>query len=61
MTPEEYRAVLGAPDADKNTVVVEAKREFLPVEIRRARSAGPLLRPFWALAHPLKSWRIFLP
>ena len=32
MMPNEYRAVLGAPDAEKNTVVVEAKRELLPVE-----------------------------
>ena len=40
MMPNEYRAALGAPDAEKNTVVVEAKRELLPVEYEEAHSHG---------------------
>jgi hypothetical protein len=60
MTPEEYRTVLGAPDADKNTVVVEAKREILPSKSDQPVPVG-IATPFWALAHPLQSWRIFVP
>jgi hypothetical protein len=61
MMPNEYRAVLGAPDAEKNTVVVEAKRELLPVEYEKAIPMGPLLPLWWGLTHPTQSWRIFLP
>ena len=60
MMPSEYRAALGAPDADKNTVVVEAKRELLPMKSEQAVPGG-IIAPFWALANPLQSWRIFLP
>ena len=60
MMPSEYRAALGAPDADKNTVVVEAKRELLPMKSDQPVPGG-IIAPFWALAHPLQSWRIFLP
>ena len=60
MMPSEYRAVLGAPDADADTVVVEGKRELLPMKSERPVPGG-LIAPFWALAHPLQSWRIFVP
>ena len=60
MLPDEYREALGAPDADKNTVVVEGKRELLPVKYERPVPGG-IIAPFWALAHPLQSWRIFVP
>lgn len=60
MLPDEYREVLGAPDADKNTVVVEGKRELLPVKFEKPVPGG-IIAPFWALAHPLQSWRIFVP
>ena len=60
MLPDEYREALGAPDADRNTVVVEARRELLPVKSDR-RVPVAIAAPFWALAHPLQSWRIFVP
>jgi hypothetical protein len=60
MMPSEYSAALSAPDADKNTVVVEAKRELLPMKSEQAVPGG-IIAPFWALANPLQSWRIFLP
>jgi len=61
MMPSEYRAALGAPDAEKNTIVVEAKRELLPVEYEKPIPMGPLVPLWWGLTHPSQSWRIFLP
>jgi hypothetical protein len=61
MMPNEYRAALGAPDAEKNTVVVEAKRELLPVDYEKPIPMGPLMPLWWGLTHPSQSWRIFLP
>jgi hypothetical protein len=61
MMPSEYRAALGAPDAEKNTVVVEAKRELLPVDYEKQIPTGPLMPLWWGLTHPTQSWRIFLP
>ena len=61
MMPNEFRAALDAPDADKNTVVVEAKRELLPVQYEKPIPVGPLVPLFWGLMHPTQSWRIFLP
>jgi hypothetical protein len=60
MLPNELAEALGAPDADKNTVVVEGKRELLPMKSERPVPGG-LIAPFWAIAHPLQSWRIFVP
>jgi len=60
MMPDEYSQALGAPDADNNTVIVEGKREMLPMKSEQPVPGG-LIAPFWALAHPLQSWRIFLP
>jgi len=60
MMPNEYRAALGAPDADKDTVVVEAKRELLPMKSEKPVPGG-IIAPFWAIAHPIDSWRIFVP
>ncbi len=61
MMPNEYRAALGAPDADKNTVVVEAKRELLPVEYEKPIPTWPLGPLWWGLKNPTQSWRILLP
>jgi hypothetical protein len=61
MMPSEYRAALGAPDAEKNTVVVEAKRELLPVEYEEPIPTWPLGPLWWALKNPTQSWRIILP
>ena len=60
MMPSEYADALGAPDADKNTVVVEGKRELLPMKSEQPVPGG-IIAPFWALANPLQAWRIFVP
>jgi hypothetical protein len=61
MMPSEYRAALGAPDAEKNTVVVEAKRELLPVKYEEPIPIWPLGPLWWGLNNPTQSWRILLP
>jgi hypothetical protein len=60
MMPNEFRAALGAPDADKNTVVVQGTRDVPPLKSQQPLP-GALIAPFWAMAHPLQSWRIFVP
>jgi hypothetical protein len=60
MMPHEFREALGAPDADSNTVVVEGNRERLPWKSERPVPAA-IAAPFWAIAHPLQSWRILVP
>ncbi|MEO8018270.1 MAG: hypothetical protein ABI769_10680 [Pseudomonadota bacterium] len=59
MMPNEFREAIGAPDADQNTVVVEANR-MLPSKSDRPVPVA-IMAPFWALAHPLQSWRILVP
>jgi len=60
MMPREFADVLGAPDADQNTVVVEGKRELLPMKSEQPVPGG-IIAPFWGLAHPLQAWRLFVP
>ena len=60
MMPNEFREALGAPDADSNTVVVEGNRERLPWKSERPVPVA-IIAPFWAIAHPLQSWRILVP
>ena len=60
MMPNEYLAAISAPDADRDTIVVEANRELLPMKSLQPIPGG-IATPFWALAHPLKAWRILLP
>ena len=60
MMPNEFQATLSAPDADKNTVVVEGTRGVPPLKSQQPVPAG-IIAPFWALAHPLQSWRVFVP
>ena len=61
MMPNEFREAIAAPDADKNTVVVEAKRELLPVDYEKPIPTWPLGPLYWALKNPANSWRILLP
>ena len=61
MMPNEFREAISAPDADENTVVVEARRDPLPVEYEKPIPMGPLMPLWWGLTHPTQSWRIFLP
>lgn len=60
MMPNEYREALGVPDADRDTVVVEGNRTLLPVKYDQPVPGG-IIAPFWALAHPLQSWRLLVP
>jgi hypothetical protein len=60
MMPNEFREAISAPDADKNTVVVEGDRELLPVK-HDDPVPGGIIAPLWALTHPLQGWRIFVP
>lgn len=61
MLPDEYRESLAAPDADKNTVVVEGKRELLPVKYEEPIPTWPLGPLWYSLKNPANSWRILLP
>jgi hypothetical protein len=61
MMPNEFREAIGAPDAERNTVVVEAHRELLPVEYEKPIPTWPLGPLWWALKNPAQSWRILLP
>jgi hypothetical protein len=61
MMPNEFRAALDAPDAEKNTVVVEGRRELLPVEYAKPIPTWPLGPLWWSLKNPTQSWRILLP
>ena len=60
MMPNEFQATLNAPDADKNIVVVEGTRDLPPLKSEQ-QIPNAIMAPFWALAHPLQSWRIFVP
>ena len=60
MMPREFADVLGAPDADQNTVIVEGKRELLPMKSEQPVPGG-IIAPFWGLANPLQAWRLFVP
>jgi hypothetical protein len=60
MMPNEFRGALTAPDAEKNTVIVEGERELLPMESLQP-VPNSIIAPFWALAHPLQAWRAFVP
>jgi hypothetical protein len=60
MMPKDYRAAIGQPDADKDTVVVEGQRVLVPME--HIENVPPGLGAFWyAAKHPLNSWRLFAP
>jgi hypothetical protein len=60
ITPEEFRALMGAPAMEANTVVVKADAPLLPMKTSHDIPGG-ILTPFWALANPHKIWRLVLP
>jgi hypothetical protein len=60
MMPGVYQMALNAPDSDANTVIVEGSRELLPMKSMQ-RVPGGIIAPFWAIAHPLQSWKILVP
>jgi hypothetical protein len=60
MMPRDFQATLRAPDADTNTVVVEAQRELLPM--RQVEDVpGGLASLWYAAKDPKNAWRLFAP
>lgn len=60
MMPKEYRATIQPRDPDADTVVVEGARVLLPSEELKPVPGG-IMAPFWAIRHPTKAWRLFVP
>jgi hypothetical protein len=61
MLPDGYQAALAAPDAEKNTIVVQGTK-LLPMRSLQPIPAGfPPATLWWALGNPSQSWRIILP
>jgi hypothetical protein len=62
MMPRDLEAMIRAPDYEKDAVVVEGKRELLPMKFEQPVPAGfPPATLWWALKNPSQSWRILLP
>lgn len=60
MMPNEYRAAIDAPDADKTTIIVQGERPAPPLQSEQPLPAG--LAAYYSLfRHPTKAWRLFLP
>ena len=60
MMPKDYQASLGMPEADKNSVVVEGKRELVPMKM--VEDVPPGLAGLWyAVKDPKNAWRLFAP
>lgn len=60
MMPNEYRAAINAPDAEKTTIIVEGKRPLLPMKSEQPVPGG-IITPFWMIANPLSAWRALVP
>lgn len=48
------------PD-DPDAVVVEGRRTDVPPDPEKQPVPGGIAAPFWALRHPTKAWRLFVP
>ena len=60
MMPNEYRAALNVPDADKTTVIVQGERAVAPLQSERPQPVG--LGAIYSLfRHPTTAWRLFVP
>jgi len=60
MMPRDFQAVVRAPDAEANTVVVEGQREVVPM--RTVEDVPMGLASLWYSAKdPKNAWRIFAP
>ena len=60
MMPNEYRAALNVPDADKTTVVVQGERAAAPLQSELPQPVG-LGAVYSLFRHPTSAWRLFLP
>jgi len=62
MSRREMAALLGAPDWEKDAIVVEGQRELLPMKFEETIPAGfPPATLWWMLKNPGQSWRALLP
>ena len=60
MTPEEFQALIRGAEDERNTIIVKADAPLAPMK-SELDVPGGIIAPFWALAHPHKAWRLFLP
>jgi hypothetical protein len=60
MMPNEYRAALNVPDADKTTVIVQGERAVAPLQSERPQPVG-LGAVYSLFRHPTSAWRLFVP
>jgi hypothetical protein len=60
MMPNEFRAAVGAPDADRSDIVVEGAREPPPLKSLQPVPGG-LASLWYAAKNPRSAWRIFAP
>ena len=60
MMPNEFRAAIDAPDADKTTVIVQGDRPVAPLqsELPQPVALGAVYSLF---RHPTTAWRLFVP
>ena len=62
MTRREMAELLGAPDWEKDAIIVEGQREVLPMEFEKTIPSGfPPATLWWMLKNPGQSWRALLP
>ena len=60
MMPRDFQTALRTPDADANTVVVEAQRELAPMK-QVEDVPGGLAALWYAAKSPQNSWRLLAP
>jgi hypothetical protein len=60
MMPNEYRAAINAPDAERTTIVVEGERPVAPLQSELPLPSG-LAAYYTLFRHPTKAWRLLLP
>jgi hypothetical protein len=60
MMPNEFRAAIGAPDADKTTVIVQGERAVAPLQSELPQPVG-LSAIYSLFRHPTNAWRLFVP
>ena len=60
MMPRDFQAVLRAPDADANTVIVEGQREVVPMRMVEDVPMG-LASLWYSAKDPKNAWRLLAP
>jgi len=60
MMPNEFRAAIDAPDADRTTVIVQGERAVAPLQSELPQPVG-LGAVYSLFRHPTSAWRLFVP